>query len=154
MNTTTLTQPASNAAMALLSISGVRLMLPQREIRALESLADVAMQDAELPAVGGIQHAQQRWPVYCLSPELTLQAAVPAERRACVLLETGTGYMGILCDDVSIARRVPDRQHELPSAMRVPDTPVLGLAVLDEQEIVCVTSAERLVAHLTRQVGM
>ncbi len=155
MSTSVLAQPQVVAATsAILKISGLRLSLPQREIRALEAADDVELRDAESSVIGWLRHAQQRWPVYCLSQELAPLAEVPAERRACVLLGSGAGYVGILCDDVSIGQQVRGAQHQLPRVMRTLDTPILGLIATDEQGIVCITSAERLTAHLARLAGM
>ena len=154
MSSTVLAQPSLSATSAILTISGLRLLLPQKEIRALEAADDVELRDAELPSVGWLRHAQQRWPVYCLSQELSLLAAIPAERRACVLLDTGAGYAGVLCDDVTIGQQTQGQQYELPPAMRLPDMPVLGLMAMEEPGIVCITSAERLAAHLARLAGM
>ncbi len=153
MSTTALFQPAATSRSALLTISGLRLALPQRQIRAIEAASVVDARDAEPFSAGWLRHAQQRWPVYCLSQELSLLAAVPAERRTCVMLGTDDGYMGILCDEVSIEQSL-DQPHELPPAMHLPDTPILGLIALDEERIACVTSAECLAAHVARQVGM
>ncbi len=154
MSSTVLTRPQASATSAILKISGLRLLLPQIEIRALEAADDVEVHDAELPSVGWLRHAQQRWPVYCLSQELSLLTVVPAERRACVLLGAGDGYVGIMCDDVSIGQQTSGQRHELPPAMRLPDMPVLGLMAMDDPGIVCITSAERLTAHLARLAGM
>lgn len=152
MNTNLLTRPVAAQAMALLTISGLRLVMSQTEIRALETASEIDTREAAPFSVGWISHAQQRWPVYCLSPELTLLVVVPGERRACVLLDDGSGYLGILFDEVSIVKPVAlGQQHELPKAMRMPDTPVLGLIALGEDGIACVTSAQRLVAH-TKQL--
>ncbi len=150
MSTTVLVQHLAATTSAILTISGLRLLLPQKEIRALEAADDVDVRDAEPPSIGWLQHAQQRWPVYCLSQDLLLMAEVPVERRACVLLGAGTGYVGILCDDVAIGQQTQGQRHELPPAMRLPNMPVLGLMATGEQGIVCITSAECLTAHLGR----
>jgi len=154
MNTATLALNAADAKEALLEISGLHLILPQKEIRALEAASDIDTDDAQPFSVGWIQYLQQRWPVYCLSSELSLLVMAPPERRACVLLDAGTGYVGILCDEVSIARQAQAQRHELPSVMRLPETPVLGLAVLDGGEIACITGGKQMAAHVARLVGM
>jgi hypothetical protein len=70
-----------------------------------------------------------------------------------VLLGTGTGYIGILCDELSIGKQEAlGQQYELPSAMRMANTPVLGLIALDEDNIACVTNAQVLVAYIARLV--
>jgi chemotaxis signal transduction protein len=152
MKTTELTQAVTTAPAAVLTISGLRLVLPEREIHAQEAVSAVDARQAEPYSVGWLQHAQQRWPVYCLSQELSLLAAMPAERSTCALLGTHDGYMGILCDEVSTGQSI-DPQQDLPPAMHMPDTPIQGLIALDEDRIACVTSAERLAAHVARMAG-
>lgn len=153
MRSTVLARPAANVTASMLKISGLRMMLPQKEIRALEAADDIVRLDAEPPSVGWLHYAQQRWPVYCLSPELALLADIPATRRACVLLSAGDGYVGLLCDDVSISHQ-QSQQHELPPAMCLPNTPLLALAAMDDGSVVSVVSAKRLVAHVARLAGL
>lgn len=136
----------------MLTISGLRLVLPESEIHALEAVSEVDRRQAEPFSVGWLQHAQQRWPVYCLSPELSLLADVPFERSTCVLLGAGDGCVGILCDGFGIEQSTGLPQ-DLPLAMRMPDTPIHGLIALDEDRIACVTSAQRLAAHVARMAG-
>lgn len=154
MTTTSLVHPAASGTAALLKISGLRMKLPQREIRALETAESIEQLDAAPHSVGWLQHAQQRWPVYCLAQDLSLLPTAPPERRACVLLSAGAGYVGILCDDVSVSAQSQEQRHELPLAMRLPDTPVLALIALGDEGVVCVTSAEQLAAHVVRLAGM
>jgi hypothetical protein len=147
MNSTAIAQHTVSATSALLKISGLRLVLPQNEILALEAVAEVDARDAGPLSVGWLQHARQRWPVYCLAPDLSLLGAVPVERRACVLLGTEDGCLGILCDDVSIEQALKQR-HALPPALHAAGTPVLGLIELEEGGIACVTDTQRLAAHV------
>jgi hypothetical protein len=152
MNPAALVQPAANAPSALLQISGLRLVVPQNEILALEATAEVDARDPGPLSVGWLQHAQQRWPVYCLAPDLSLLGAVPGERRACVLLGADGECVGVLCDDVSIEQSLGQR-HAVPAAMRVAGSPLLGLIELAEGGIACVSDTRRLLAHVARAVG-
>ncbi len=152
MNSTTLSRQAGTAPSALLKISGLRLVVPQSEILALEATAEVDVRDAGSLSVGWLQHAGRRWPVYCLAPDLSLLGAIPAERRACVLLGADGECVGILCDDVSIEQAL-NRRQALPAAMRSASSPLLGLLELDEGGIACVSDTGRLMAHVARSVA-
>jgi len=153
MSAAAVARSSTTSPAALLNISGLNLVLPQIDIRALESASDVDVGEAEPFSIGWIQYEQQRWPVYCISHELSLLVDVPGERRVCVLLGAGAGYVGILCDEVSIGKQVVlGQQHELPSAMHMPNTPVLGLTTLDADNVACVTNAQALVAYVARLV--
>lgn len=144
-------QSGSNITSALLKINGLHLLLPQGEIRTLESATDVDATALALHSAGWIAYAQKRWPVYCLSDELALMEVVPSERRACVMMATGTGYIGILCDDMIVLKDFVPQRYELPVAMRLPSTPILHLVVY-EHGIACVSSAKQLTAYIEQLV--
>ena len=147
-----LSRPALNASSAaLIKIDGLNLLLPQGEIRTLESIAELDTAAPALRSAGWIVYAQKHWPVYCLSEELSLMSLVPAERRACAILAMGSGYIGILCDDMIILNDFTAQRHELPISMRLADSPILHL-VAYEQDIACVSNANKLTAHVNQLV--
>ncbi len=137
--------------MALLKIAGLGLLLSQSDVVAVEMRAGVDTKEAGTRSVGWIAYAQQRWPVYCLSDELSLLFQVPAGRRACVLLARNDGYVGVLCDDIRTWQAGPEPVLALPDAMGRPGGPILGLMALGTG-IACITSAQALTAHIDRQV--
>lgn len=146
-----ITQSGSSTASALLKINGLNLLLPQGEIRTLESATDVDVIAPALHSAGWVLYAQKRWPVYCLSDELALMPLVPPERRACAMLAMGAGYIGIMCDDMLILKDFAAQRFELPVAMKLPDTPIMHL-VAYEQGIACVSNAKRLTAYIGQLV--
>lgn len=137
------------ASVALLRIAGLNLVMPQVDVRAVESVSDIDFAEPPQHAVGWVAFAQQRWPVYCLDQALVLLPRVPAERRACVLLAWERGYVGLTCDDVSVTKQVSAQHYALPPAMSLPETPVQSLLAY-EGGIACATSGQRLAAHLVR----
>jgi hypothetical protein len=141
----------AHAAAALLKIGGVNLLLPQADIRALESAADVDVVAPALQSVGWVKYAQKKWPVYCLSEALALQLHVPPARRACAMMILGAGYIGILCDDMSVIKDYAAQQYALPDAMRLPATPVLQLLAY-QQGIACTTNARLLTEYVEQLV--
>jgi hypothetical protein len=143
--------PDADSKLALLKISDLWFVFPHRDIGALESTYDIDTHEAEPFSVGCIKYKNQGWPVYCLSPELSLLSDIPAERRACILLSAGAGYIGVLFDEISIAKQeVLGKRQELPPAMRLPDTPVIGLVQLAGNNVACITGAEQIIAHIER----
>ncbi len=155
MTATLLAPPETDAAMAVLNISGLKLALRQSEIRALESAPDIDTNETKPLSVGWVAFNGERWPAYCLSQELALLVVVPKERRSCVVLDTGAGYIGILCDSVNLgAQFLAEQYQDLPPSMRLPDGPILGLIALAEEDVACASSAERLVEHVTRMVNL
>ncbi len=124
---------------ALLSIDALSLLLPQRQIELLEPALEVRYEEEPF---GWIEvSGKEPSPVYCFSQQLALLHPAPAHRRICVLLDAPKGPFGILCDQVMLMGSLSS--VPLPPAMRVPDTPILGLAH-QEQQVFCISSAQAL----------
>ncbi len=155
MNSILITQDGNAGEMALLKIAEVHLALPQREICAVEAAADIDTDETKPLSVGWVHFSHERWPVYCLSPELSPLVIVPKARRSCAILNSGAGYIGVLCDEVTFSVQAAlERQQPLPPAMRAPGTPILGLVALEDDNMACATDTERLIDYLNRQVNL
>ena len=139
------------ARVVVLKIDGLRLILPQEDVRTLESAAHVTLIDPPENGAGWIKYAGQNWPVYCPSDELEFLASAPAARRACVLLPVEAGYLGILCDDASILAHFSAQRHDVPLAMRLPESPICGL-VMYEDGLACVSNASLLAGFVLQTV--
>ena len=140
-----------NTTVALIKINGLNLLVPQVEIRTLESVKDVDTTAADRFSIGSIAYAQTNWPVYCLSEDLLLMTQIPSERRACALIPVGVGYIGLLCDDMVVLKGFVAKQHGLPVAMKLPETPILHL-VEYEQGIACVSNSDRLTTYIVQRL--
>ena len=147
MSAATASKLQQSAQVVVLKIGGLRLMLPQGDVRTLESAGDVTPIDPPENGVGWIEYKGQRWPVFCPSDELALLVSVPVTRRACVLLAVESGYVGILCDDASILAHLSAERHEVPSAMRLPGSPICALVML-EDGLACFSNAGLLTSFL------
>ena len=146
------TLATSKSTAAVLKISTLNLLLPQGDIRTLESASDVDPVSPAWSSAGWIKFREKRWPVYGLSDELTLMQRVPAERRACAMLAMGSGYVGLLCDDIIVQKEFVAQRFELPVAMKFPDTPIMYL-VKYEEGIACVSNASQLTIFIERLVA-
>lgn len=127
----------------LLRIDGMQLMLPQGDICAVESVADLVGHDVTAPAIGRITYLGQSWPVLSLDGELQTLATIPAARRACVMLATGKGFLGLLCDDVRVLNQQSGADYALPVAMRAAHTPVQAIMPF-ENGLACLSDARHL----------
>jgi hypothetical protein len=136
----------------VLKIGALRLMLPQGDVRTLESATDIMPAEPPANGVGWINHAGQRWPVFCLSHELEFLVSAPTARRACVLLPAESGYVGILCDDAGIFAHFSGQRHDVPLAMRLPASPICGLVMLADG-LACSSDAQSLARFLTVHVA-
>ncbi len=155
MNTPTFALSArsdgSAGSVALVRIARLNLCLPQSDIVAVEARASVDTAGPGARSVGWVTHQQHRWPVYCLSEDLSLLFQVPAGRRACVLLAGTNGSLGVLCDEIRISPEGSGPTHAIPDAMRLPETPLLGVQAM-ESGIACFSDGSRLVAYVQRMV--
>lgn len=141
----------ANITAALIKMDGLNLILPHGEIRTLESLSEIDTHSPALKSIGWINYESRRWPVYCLTEELTLLENIPPQRGACALLGMGSGYIGIMCDDMTVLKDVAAQRYEVPVAMRLPGSPILYL-INYEQGIACVSNARQITAYVERLV--
>ncbi|MFZ6779387.1 hypothetical protein ACO0LD_21360 [Undibacterium sp. Ji83W] len=130
----------------LLCIDGMQLMLPQGDICAVESVADLDSQDALAPSVGRIAYLGQSWPVLSLNGELQTLDNIPAARRACVMLATGKGFLGLLCDDVRVLNQQSGADYALPVAMRAANSPIQAIMPF-EKGLACLSDARHLLQY-------
>ncbi|MFZ6745675.1 hypothetical protein ACO0LC_20830 [Undibacterium sp. JH2W] len=130
----------------LLRIDALQLMLPQGDVCAVESVVDLQSQDDIAPAIGRITYLGQSWPVLSLDGELQALAAMPASRRACVMLATGKGFLGLLCDDVRVLNQHSGADYALPVAMRAGHTPVQAIMPF-EDGLACLSDARHLLQY-------
>jgi len=136
--------PAPATRYLILTLGGLRLLLPQDQVYALEPAFDVAHPAGD--DLGRIRVDGLSWPVCCLSEELKPVREIPASRHVCVLLHAAAGLFGVLCDRVLLSEGPggPDILP-LPECMRTPHTRLRGLA-LQGGQVLCVTSVGDLLA--------
>jgi hypothetical protein len=138
-----------NASAAVLKIGGMELMFQQGDIRSLESASDVDGSHPQEGSVGWISYMRQRWPAYCLGEQLELLGGIPPSRRTCALLAVETGYVGVLCDDVTFIKQTTAKTLDVPPAMKTAGTPILSLMPY-HNGLLSVSSSNRLAAHIER----
>ena len=131
---------------ALLTIEQRLLLLPQREVRTLESVLDMRADDPPDYGVGWLPFEQQDWPVYSMDAALNPLSAAPAKQRICVLLTLPEGHLGLLCSDVAMAPGSTFELRPLPRAMAKPHRPFTALAVVGDR-IGLVSAATVLAAY-------
>ena len=144
-NNATLTQAENKVV--VLSIDGLKLILPQGDIRTVESIGDVELTEKVPQSIGTINYRGQRWPVVCLSHELILLGVVPASRRACVMLACDGNYLGLLCDDARVLVNFMQQSFTMPNSMRTHDSPITSL-IQYEQGLACLSNASRLYSYV------
>ncbi len=132
--------------LAKLTLDGYPWLLPQTEIRSLESPLDIDREVRAPHGIGAIAFGGEWWPVYCLSGELRLLPQLPDNRRICALLDNGADRFGLVCDQVETLAEAP-RLLGLPACMGTPDSLIQALAPLD-RGLGCVTDTEHLAALL------
>jgi chemotaxis signal transduction protein len=134
----------------VLAIDGLRLALPQEDVRQIELVTDLKRSaGSEAREIGWLVRAHgDPWPVYCLDDALRLQHAVRDTRRVCIFIEAGGEVLGIVCDHVwSLATRAELIVETLPGCMRDTRSPISRAARFRE-EIALVTDAGDLADYL------
>lgn len=134
----------------MLQIGDFICLLPQQEVCAVESVNAMVVSNSTVPpALGKIRFAQQEWPCYCLSEQLQFLSLAPSARRACLILRHEQDYFGLLCDDARVLPQTADQVHALPTAMRSPHSPLLGLVQMQNQ-LACLSDSAQI-ARYARQ---
>jgi CheW-like domain len=108
--------------------------LPQL-LRSAPLASSVQPASAGERAIGWIGIESGRWPVYCVDGAFAPARPAPERRRMVALLDRGERCFGVLSDDVRPIPGASVALHRLPAAMRLPDSPLLGLLVRGESAI-------------------
>lgn len=143
---TTLAELREIRLFAGLTLDGYQWLLPQTEIYSLESLLDIDREVRTPQGIGAVGLSGEWWPVYCLSGEMQLLTHIPDSRRTCVLLDNHADRFGLICDHIETLAAAP-RLLELPACMKLLDSPLQALVLLDDR-LGCITTTEHLAALL------
>lgn len=141
------TRQREHGTFLAIHLGSLRLLVPQEDVRTVESVADIRTPTSKPGALGSIRAGRERLPVYCLAETLTELHTTPASRRICPILAAQDGRYGLLCDEVEL---IPARELDvrpLPPAMRRHAAAVGGLALHGER-LVCISSADVLLGTL------
>lgn len=150
-NTLDLSLPVNKVV--VLAIDTLRLILPQVDIRTVESISDVKLADKMPNSVGWIKYLGQAWPVFCFSDELVLLDAIPGTRRACVMLAFNGAYLGLLCDDARVLVNFSRQNFAVPAAMSAHSSPLTGL-IQYEQGLACLSDASHVYSYFNTYVNL
>ncbi|ETW95159.1 MAG: hypothetical protein ETSY1_31845 [Candidatus Entotheonella factor] len=122
------------------------LLLPQRDVRTLESVLDIHTGHPPARGVGWLSYDHQEWPVYGMDAALNPVSDVPASQRICTLLILAEGYFGLLCSDITTVQGSAVEFRPLPPAMAKPNTPLSALALFRDR-VGLVSTTMALAAH-------
>lgn len=138
----------------LLTMGELKLLVLQQDIRAVEVVEDIQTKLEEEEAAAGIMgwiaFSDQQYPVFSLDEHLNVHSHLPENHHLCVLLHAGEeAVVGLTCTTVQ-SLNVSYRPHivPLPACMRIPGTPISGLAVHNKQ-LLCISNAAALMNYLT-----
>lgn len=130
-----------NRSYVFLSLGDRALLLPQSEIRSLESALDVRTEAPPANGVGWLSFENNDWPVYGFDKGLNPLSKLPSNQRCCALLSLEDGYFGLLCTNVATVAGSDLRVQSLPAAMSMPGSPLSGLAIYGDGVAVVSTTA-------------
>lgn len=145
--TTQSTAAAQSARVAALKLDALNVLIPQQDVRTLESSIDIEAASPVRGAIGWIAYRQDRLPVYCLSQQLEPMTTIPSGRRVVVVLQTSARAYGLLCSEVTLLDKLASSVQQLPDAMALPGSPIYALA-MHEGALACVSSAARILAKV------
>jgi hypothetical protein len=116
---------------ACLTFAGTQLLIPQTDIYSLEPTVDMIPTEAN-NSVGQLELAGTAWTLYALSADLTLLNQCPDNYHIAILLKNQPLF-GLLCEQIASITRKDLSIHTVPTAMQNPASPLLALALINEQ---------------------
>ncbi len=142
------------AVFASLSLDKTRLLVPHGEFRSLEPVMELQPLPASKTsaqsgnrAIGQIQFADEKAPVYCMDARLNTLNEIPPTRRVGAIMGEPGRYYALLCDTMQPIERSQLQLQPIPDCMQLPNMAFSALAIY-QQKLVYVTSDRALSAYL------
>lgn len=128
---------------AFLDLVQIKLLLPQSEIKSIESGFDVKNIDDKKYSERSIKLDDKEFPVYCFSTDLSSMQYIPDEYRVCVVVQSDKYCFGVLCSQITTIEHSQLRFYPIPGCMHTEHSPIFALAQY-ERQVICISSALRL----------
>lgn len=141
--------PATLVGWALLTMDGVTLALPQKDIVTIELVSALQPPGADGGGeIGWFVQDTERWPVHCLDRRFAPAPALAGTTRVCVLFRSDHRTLGLAGTQVALLAADADLAvPPLPACLARPGSPLTGLA-LHRDRIVAVVHARALADYL------
>lgn len=136
--------------LAILSFDDIWLALPLTEVAAVERTAEMRHGDVRGRALGRLERAGRRYPVYGFSPSLRLLPDLPARHLFCACLNgpEESSSVALTCDMVTPINLDQDAVlHPLPECMQRTGTPLRYL-LKRQQRLIPVSTAAALMHYI------
>ena len=130
----------------LLLMDGLKMLIPQEQVIALETMTALDVSKADNFTVGHFQFSHKSWPVYCLSHNLTVLSSASINQKFCILLQTESNFFGLLSEQALLLKSQDIRSQLLPESMMTENSPIAELAIYNNE--VCSISSAELLARL------
>jgi len=140
-------QLINSTGYVLLLMDGLKILIPQDQVIALETITALDVSKADNYTVGHFQFSNKTWPVYCFSHNLTILSSVNLNQKFCVLLQTENNFFGILSEQALLLKSQDIRTQLLPESMMIENSPITELAIYNK-EVCSISSAELLARFL------
>jgi hypothetical protein len=134
-----------------LVVDGQSLLIAHVHVHSIEPIGDLRIVSDHGQALGKLPLGGTEWPVYCLDGSLDILDRLPANRRACVLLKSDYGGIGVLCDEVRVIDNATFDIVPIPACMQSEQKLMEALAVIDAK-VICVLDGGRLSATLRTEM--
>ena len=112
-----------------INIGKSRLLVPQAEVRSLESTLDMHTEKEDQSSVGSVFNNGVLIAVFNFDDKFNLDQSVPDSRRICVCLQDNDIEFSIICDAVSSIKQEEINLVDLPSCMKTTYCPALFLGI-------------------------
>ncbi|MCP4431415.1 MAG: hypothetical protein GY806_10585 [Gammaproteobacteria bacterium] len=131
-----------SSRLALISIDGLLLVIPQHEIETLEPVEDINRENMAEMSVGWITVEMSNLPVFNLDESFNLTLKT-GNRRIVAVLKNDSGSFALMADELQIVEAAQFDFDSLPKVISTEFSPVLQVALFDEQ-LICASNAKTI----------
>lgn len=133
--------------MAVMNFAGLRLAVPLSEVHSLVSVLDLDESQASASVLARVEVNGRELPAFGFDAELRILRSVPDDYRVCANLGADSPELGILCQSIETLEQSVN-EVALPACMSGDSTMVKGLALNDEEVLLC-TNLAALIEHIS-----
>ncbi len=140
---------ADTSELLQLEIEKTKLLIPQAQVSAIESITDMMADDANSLSVGAVVHAGRAFSVFNFDADLQLIRAMPVSRKMCLCICVDEVVFALACDAINRLDKDQVELVELPVCMQAGTCPVSHIGIHKERiySLISVRALYRLIAH-------
>jgi hypothetical protein len=131
LSETTKSKEVNIALSSILRMGDIQMLLSHSDIHSVEHIIDVEIDGRKKGVVGYIAIKNNKWPVYCLDENLSLDVNMPVEWNICVMLRHAETLFGVLCESLKPMRLSENQFQPMPECMMSAEALMDAIVIID-----------------------